>query len=193
MDKEELRKNILIIDNALSVEDFKLCEDVIYKENRVVKMLIEEDKFRSYTRWLPRSGSIIPRLMEKVIWSEKVHNAAKPLCDLAWKDLIMKYILNYEVHVTTYSKQKDHYKWHIDNERRSLNYIFYLTDCEGGFLQVSDYTDHDGEPWPNESFSVGLSVKPKRNRMVIMPSWYIHRVTPLISGERVTVNGHVSR
>ena len=43
-----------------------------------------------------------------------------------------------------------------------------------------------------ENYPILKTIQPKKNRMAIMPSWYIHRVKPLIDdSERLTLNGHI--
>ena len=106
---------------------------------------------------------------------------------------------SFEVQVTLYEKPDDLYVWHVDHSslepnsnRRILNYILYLTEPEGGNLDITDDYTYKGEDLLNKSFPIGTSIKPKKNRLVIMPSWIPHRVNPVTSGKRLTINGHIS-
>lgn len=90
-----------------------------------------------------------------------------------------------------YGKYKPggHYKWHYDcgpnlNEHRKLSFVLGLSDpnsYEGGELQINANGDAN-EPH---------SLKIKRGDLVVFPSYISHRVTPVTSGERMTLVGWV--
>lgn len=88
-----------------------------------------------------------------------------------------------------YGKYKPggHYTWHYDSgpnlpEHRKLSFVLGLTDpelYEGGELQLNV---HGGQETPH-------SMKLRKGDIVVFPSWVTHRVTPVISGERMTMVG----
>lgn len=74
-----------------------------------------------------------------------------------------------------------HYDWHTDacpNELfvpRKLSMALLLSDpseFEGGLLQIKDHSDE------------AKSLSQKKGRAWFFPSWALHRVTPVTSGER---------
>ena len=88
-----------------------------------------------------------------------------------------------------YSKYKldGHYSWHYDSgpnmpEHRKLSVVLGLSDpdsYEGGELQINAHGDQNK---PH-------SLKIKRGDLVVFPSFMGHRVTPVTSGERLTLVG----
>ena len=90
-----------------------------------------------------------------------------------------------------YGKYKEggHYTWHYDcgpnlPEHRKLSFVLGLSDpnsYEGGELQLNLYGSADN---PH-------SLKIKRGDLLVFPSFVSHRVTPVTSGERMTLVGWV--
>ena len=179
--------NILLIKNALSDKHLELCLQEV-ESNRKLATPSELDDVNFSTRWYPPAKSLIPNIIEELLWSDKVKKEIIPLKDLAWKWFLSGRAAAFEVQVTFYLKN-NFYSWHTDHEtgvNRILNYILYISEVEGGVLQIAN--DYEGE---DKEYNIDLEVKPEVNKLVIIPSWMKHRVVPVISGERMTINGHV--
>jgi PKHD-type hydroxylase len=90
-----------------------------------------------------------------------------------------------------YGKYKPggHYTWHYDSgpnllDHRKLSFVVALSDpnsYEGGELQINVTGDANA---PH-------SMKIRKGDMIVFPSYVAHRVTPVTSGERMTMVGWV--
>jgi len=88
-----------------------------------------------------------------------------------------------------YGKYKPggHYTWHYDagpntSENRKLSFVLALSDpdsYEGGELQININGDTDK----------AHSMKIRKGDLIVFPSYIGHRVTPVTSGERMTLVG----
>jgi PKHD-type hydroxylase len=86
------------------------------------------------------------------------------------------------------SKYKGHYDWHIDNMfenhrnyMRKLSFSVLLSDpdkFEGGDLELS----YGGEP---------KKMPRQKNKMILFPSYTLHRVTPVTKGVRESLVGWI--
>lgn len=185
---------LVIIDSVLPKEDFELALREA-EEHRVD--MKSDSEYATYKRWYPEPLSIMSGLFDKAVYNKQVFDIAKEYHDLSWKWYCGLVSDRFEVQVTSYKKERaDRYDWHVDHlgpEHRTLNCILYLTDVtEGGELQIADDFGVVGEIEFDKEYKVLNSIKPKANRLAIMPSWYVHRVTPIQSNdERLTLNGHV--
>jgi len=52
-------------------------------------------------------------------------------------------------------------------------------------MVVDDNQDNYDEPL------VSLTITPKKNTLVVIPSDMLHRVKPITKGKRRTINGHI--
>ena len=183
-------KNILTIDNALSKKDFSACVKEIEDNNNSKPF---KAWWFSFSRWHPKPDTVISNIIEKMLWSKKVTEPASKFGDLSWKWFVCRFALGFEVQVTSY-KLKNHYKWHVDHadgDGRILNYILYMTEVDGGELEVCDITTLKIGTKAGDKYHKTISIKPKKNRLVIIPTWIIHRVNPVKTGNRITINGHI--
>ena len=90
-------------------------------------------------------------------------------------------------------REGEKYSWHYDlqhtNPMRKLTYNVVLnSDFEGGEFQFS---------WGSPSAPYKKRVKPEPQlnipgRMVVFPSYYYHRITPVTSGVRCSLTGWVT-
>jgi len=187
---------VAVIDNIL--EDW-LFEDLLKEFKKDKKYFKTEDRgdLAKYERWYPERKSKISKISESCIFSEKVKKHVNDFKDLSWRMLLSDMPVNFEVQVTKYPSDATlGYDWHTDHitpMRRILNWILYIEDnFEGGELLISEKLIR-GTPGRNVEFPIGQSIKPKKNRLVMMPSWMIHKIKPVTSGlPRVTINGHIS-
>lgn len=178
---------IIKIEDCLSEEDFILCKNEI---DRFSKIFEETDrKFAKYKRFidLPHFSKITPTI-EPYIFSNKIKEEVKNEEDLAWRLFANDKINKFETQVTYYDNG-DFYDWHYDHTSPyylTHNFILYMTDegekYKGGYLEI--------EP--------DKKIKPKKNTLILMPSYYKHRVTKVKStvstsiwDKRVTINGHL--
>lgn len=190
----------LIIDNFLTKPDLKDVKFEI-KQNR--KNFHSENRMKdlSYNRWYPQPGNLIPEVIDKYFFNDDFMKRVENYIDGFWKIFHDKVANGYEVQVTSYKKSRNNmYKWHVDHKPdkapgflgvRVLNYILQLNDVsKGGELEIADY--YTAGVMKTKRPKVALKVKPKKNRLVMIPSWYVHRVKPMLSDqERLTVNGHI--
>ena len=97
-----------------------------------------------------------------------------------------------DLQLSKYS-EGEKYSWHFDlqhtNPMRKLTYNVVLnSDFEGGEFQFS---------WGSPSAPYKKRVKPEPQlnipgRMVVLPSYYYHRITPVTSGVRYSLTGWVT-
>jgi PKHD-type hydroxylase len=87
---------------------------------------------------------------------------------------------------TRYNSEGSHYTWHIDRGStvgiRKLSLVLQLSDpgnYEGGDLELM----FGAEP---------TVIEKRRGRIVVFPSWALHRVTPVISGCRESLVAWIS-
>ncbi len=156
-----------------SAEIDKIVEDA--KEYPFVKALVVDedntDKFRkSNIKWLPFDSKwewVIDRIMTHVIEANNT----------IWKFDLNSIIDN--IQYTEYEGNGGHYDWHLDIgpgkiSHRKISITIQLSDPEeyvGGDLQImtgSEYT----------------TVPRGKGTVVIFPSFLLHRVVPLTSGNR---------
>jgi Rps23 Pro-64 3,4-dihydroxylase Tpa1-like proline 4-hydroxylase len=189
-------ENFLIMKNALSEMDLKIVFDEIESHKDVFKdeQISTAAKF---TRWYPDNKNPISKVVDRLLYGERIKGLIKNFPDISWSLLRNEIISNYEVQVTRYKPNTGNaYKWHIDHllKGRIMNYILYLsTPDEGGELEIDTRTDVYGQPEEKDEFKADLTVKPEFNKLTIMPAHYPHRVLPTKGKvERLTLNGHIS-
>lgn len=86
-------------------------------------------------------------------------------------------------------KPSGHYNWHVDAGpnlpvHRKLSVVLGLSDpseYEGGDFELNHGGDHEK----------ALKIRLQRGQMIAFPSWMPHRVTPVTSGQRLTLVGWV--
>ena len=195
--------NLLIMDNVFDSETLTKLTEIcqIELENPENNFLdkqgedyVNQTQYRDINkRWYPPPNHYVTNLIRDFLYGEKLLKLTENLGDFAWICFNNRFTKTFELQVTEYLKNNK-YDWHTDFElmrMRMLNYIFYLTEPEGGELQISNEVLNSFN-FEKQEFNIYKSIKPKINRLVIMPSWLAHRVTPIISGKRLTVNGHIN-
>jgi len=190
---------ILVVDDFLSTNQLFQCQQEI-TANKSKREAEKNGKHASYSRYYPDVNTMIPNTINDTLFTDKIHNLIKDFHDGFWKLFNEQLALGFEVQVTAYKKKlKNKYDWHVDhrieNDRypgiRVLNYILYMSDvADGGELEIADYY---GKHDPNrKKYNIIKTIKPKTNRLALMPSWMVHRVKPIKSDDtRITINGHV--
>lgn len=156
-----------------SEEVDKIVEDS--KEYSFVKgVIIDEhntDKFRkSDIKWLPFDSKwewVIDRIMNQVIEAN----------DAIWNFDLKSIIDN--IQYTEYDGNGGHYDWHMDIgpgtiSHRKVSIVVQLSD-------PSEYVGGDLELKPG---CTDLVIPRGKGNVVIFPSFLLHRVVPLVSGNR---------
>jgi len=193
----EWEPEYIVIDNFLSDEDFKLCMNQIELHRDQMKDFEHESGIH-YRRWQPGPTPFIKHIIGEYLYNDRIYDIADNFIDGFWKQYCENVSNKYECQVTSYTKdRKDFYGWHTDHIPvglnvgivRNLNYILYMTDIDnGGEFQIANEFKHFDYSYEPE---VHTSISPKRNRLLLIPTWYIHRVTPVLSDqERLTIHGH---
>jgi len=156
-----------------SEEVDKIVEDA--KEYPFVKALVVDeentDKFRkSNIKWLPFESKwdwVIDKIMSQVVEAN----------DTIWKFDLNSVIDN--IQYTEYEGNGGHYDWHLDIgpgsiSHRKISIVVQLSDPEeyvGGDLEIMTGSDH-------------TKIPRGKGNVIIFPSFLLHRVVPLISGNR---------
>ena len=156
-----------------SEEVDKIVEDA--KEYPFVKALVVDeentDKFRkSNIKWLPFESKwdwVIDKIMSQVVEAN----------DTIWKFDLNSVIDN--IQYTEYEGNGGHYDWHLDIgpgsiSHRKISIVVQLSDPEeyvGGDLEIMTGSDH-------------TKIPRGKGNVIIFPSYLLHRVVPLISGNR---------
>ncbi|HEU4577897.1 MAG TPA: 2OG-Fe(II) oxygenase [Polyangiaceae bacterium] len=196
--------SILVLDAALQPAAFERCRQAI---DRLAPRLVDKqalDGKIAYRRYQDYEAPE-PTLTEELgacLFSEPVLSVANRYHDLAWRWLAAGVSREMDLQVTSYSHGSQ-YLWHTDHlvRGRTHNFILYMTDpghFAGGELQIScdepRYSAQDAE-----RVRCDFSIRPARNRLVLMPSHLLHRVTPVTCASatpelwqtRLTINGHL--
>jgi PKHD-type hydroxylase len=156
-----------------SEEVDKIVEDA--KEYPFIKALVVDeentDKFRkSNIKWLPFDSKwdwVIDKIMSQVVEAN----------DTIWKFDLNSVIDN--IQYTEYEGNGGHYDWHLDIgpgtiSHRKISIVIQLSDPDdyvGGDLEIMTGSDH-------------TKIPRGKGNVIIFPSFLLHRVVPLISGNR---------
>lgn len=190
---------IIIEDNVMTDEEY----DIVMKEIKESKTF--ERKFNNnvqYNRFYLDNTHKSLKIIEKIIYKREWWDQAIGYPDACWCTPVP----NYEASVTYYNNN-DKYTWHTDhagsidnNIIRALNFILYLTD-EGFTGGETDLSLETGDFIADETpdISVWKTVKPKKKRFLMFPSYMLHRVNKIILKDnnvqpwekRLTINGHM--
>jgi|APSaa5957512535_1039671.scaffolds.fasta_scaffold10315_2 hypothetical protein len=144
-----------------------------------------------------REKSKILKILSGKLFSQELYNKF-PIDDDEPLLRLIPFSNRHETQYTVYDKGGE-YTWHIDSDlphNRIANYIYYINDdFVGGELELSfqrdiimvvdDNQDNYDEPL------VSLTITPKKNTLVVIPSDMLHRVKPITKGKRRTINGHI--
>jgi PKHD-type hydroxylase len=156
-----------------SEEVDKIVEDA--KEYPFVKALVVDeentDKFRkSNIKWLPFESKwdwVIDKIMSQVVEAN----------DTMWKFDLNSVVDN--IQYTEYEGNGGHYDWHLDIgpgsiSHRKISIVIQLSEPDeyvGGDLEIMTGSDH-------------TKIPRGKGNVIIFPSFLLHRVVPLISGNR---------
>jgi len=147
----------------------ELSKNFSFEKATTVDDIQRDEVRKSQIKWLPYDNStewIVDKLMEQIIEANNI-----------WKFDISSIVDN--IQYTEYDGNGGHYDWHMDVgpngiSHRKISAVVQLSEpseYEGGKLQIKN--------GPGE-----LDVPQGKGTVVIFPSFLLHRVTPLISGNR---------
>ena len=150
-------------------EVVNLSKNFLFEKGTTVDSVQRDEVRKSQIKWLPYDSStewIVDKLMEQIIEANNI-----------WKFDISSILDN--IQYTEYDGNGGHYDWHMDIgpngiSHRKISAVVQLSEpseYEGGKLQIKN--------GPGE-----LDVPQGKGTVVIFPSFLLHRVTPLISGNR---------
>ena len=188
---------IMVVDNFFTKEE---CETLIQiGEDHPHYWRHESDFARNYVRIYPSDQlSYVPEMIDagsRVATHTGLMQASEALRDLSWKGWRPNIQFGWEIQWTKYKTGgEQRYTWHVDTaHQRLLNYICYMTDdFEGGETQIAIEHEYNKPDDKLDEYQVLHTVEPKQGRLLIMPSWLIHRVLPTKKGgDRITLNGHI--
>ena len=136
----------------------------------------------SDTGWIHEDRvSVLGRIMEvanKNIWK---------------KDLKYHSFVDQEVQVTKYSGAGAHYRWHRDTHTSSYAICDYEARQLSISLCLSHTEDYEGGEFdlrrPRQKEIIDLQYKLGFGEFIVFDSHSLHRVNPLVSGERITLVG----
>jgi len=182
----------IVADNVLTTKEIEIIKDEAGKE----KYERLDTDYYHYDRFAVLDKHRTLKIVEALIYQKKWWDMALGTPDLAWAGSCP----NYTVSITKY-KDGDWYMWHSDasgqknlsSRGRALSFIIYLTDTgfTGGETQFSLEC---GNFFPEENKAeLWKSIEPKVGRLLIFPSWVLHRVNKVEGKEpRTVVNGHLN-
>jgi len=209
------QSEILVMDDFLNLKDYTLvCDEIKKKEFEEIVITFpngeEVSKYRRHYHLEP--GPIID-IFDKKLYSKDLLLYADKQPELSWQWL--RRSTKFEIQLTSYL-DGGHYRWHTDHNNptgniahRTFNFIYYLTDGKftGGELQISNNIPADKPGEEQTSYTklgydipIWKSIKPKKNRFVMLPSYYVHSVNKVnldknykdLFDSRLSINGHLS-
>ena len=176
----------LLVDNFLDKNDLKKVLNDI--KNHKDCFVVDENRqdVADYKRWFiddtyngRRNDSVILKIMNRNLFGKKLLKKIAKIHVYGFQAVPCS--TKHETQITKYSKG-DKYGWHDDvSHGRFLNFVLYMSECEGGELAISK----------DSKKTVDYIVKPKISRLVTFPSNLLHKVNTVKTGERITINGHI--
>ena len=166
--------NYYWFDGGFSSEEVdKIVEDA--KEYSFVKgVIVDEDntdKFRkSDIKWLPFDSKwewVIDRIMNQVMEAN----------DAIWNFDLKSIIDN--IQYTEYDGNGGHYDWHMDIGPGAISHRKVSV-----VIQLSDPSEYIGGDLQLKPGCTDMVVPRGKGNVVVFPSFLLHRVVPLISGNR---------
>jgi len=182
----------IVEDNVLTPREVEIAKQEVSNE----KYTRVQTKFFQYDRFtIENDKPRLKKMVEAVVFQSKWWEMALGVPDLAWACSPMYYTVS----ITKYN-EGDFYLWHSDasggavksSRSRALSFIIYLTDkgFTGGETQMSMSC---GRFIADDTEKVWKSVTPKVGRMLLFPSYLLHRVTKVTGKEpRQVINGHLN-
>ncbi len=201
--KIEWRDGVLILDDILPDHivdfmqfelDINANEDHRERDSRNGKNIRDRLKFHK-----PEYGRYV---LFKLICSDFFAELTQAVNDYSYRFHAAGLTNSLEWAYGRYQRDTGMYCWHTDihpmkqDGYRLLNFSLYLTNGEGGGLEVNNslgvVAEQTGDFVPDESIKADFTVEQKRGRFVVMPSYYLHRVMPPLHDDREVLFGHVN-
>lgn len=174
LDEEINQTNYYWFNAGLTSDEVnKIVDDA--KEYPFVKALVVDeentDKFRkSNIKWLPFDSKwdwVIDKIMSQVVEAN----------DTIWKFDLNSVIDN--IQYTEYEGNGGHYDWHLDIGPGSISHRKISI-----VIQLSDPDDYVGGDLELMTGSEQTKIPRGKGNVIIFPSFLLHRVVPLVSGNR---------
>jgi hypothetical protein len=189
---------LVIIDNFIPINVINLMREELDKNIHCAMFERDVDDHGTVQeRWKlfdPLYGKYVAI---QLLCSGALQDVVASINDYAYRMFFAGYTKDFEWAYGRYSGGGG-YRWHHDMPPmrtyfRLLNFSLYLTEDCGGALEINDNMNCDtwrNKDWLNE-VEATVRVEPKIGRLVMMPSYYLHRVTPS-TNVREVLFGHVS-
>ena len=146
---------------------------------------------RNLNRWY-RDPDELCAPYHRAYWSEPIQSAMRAMGDLLFDAQRMVTSGNF---LLSQYNQGDHYDWHQDlTPYTSATWIVQPADQGGLFELSSDPIKPNTNPRQvNSTVQNRMALTLEANDLCIFPSHYYHRVTPVVSGTRVSLQYFCNR
>lgn len=146
----------------------------------------------SRSKWEIECWSAHAELMD-FVRSDELRHLCEDWEDLSWRLVLNDEIKTCEMAVSIYEPGCG-FNWHVDHimsdRRRVLNWMLTMRQTDTSYVEWNQDamphsdTPHTFTPSPGSVTAVGM----EPNRLVLMPSWYPHRIVS--KGQRTAFHGH---
>jgi hypothetical protein len=180
------------MNNVIMVDDFFSAESISAIQEGNYNVIHHSDErnagITSRLKWEITCDPVDQEL-EDLIMNDGIRNQIKDWGDLSWRLVWNRLIQSKEINVSDYQRNGTGFHWHVDHWSRTrvLNWMTTIEQEDESFLDWCDEPFVEGEPF-NPAYYKTLPMIP--NRLVIMPSWYPHRVRIEHGARRLALHGH---
>ena len=145
-------------------------KDYPYSEAGIINQATNDSIRKSNIKWLPFDETwswVYERIMQysaeanKTIWNFNLHTIID------------------QIQFTEYIGAGGHYDWHTDIGPNSISHRKISI-----IIQLTDSTDYEGGELQLKSSNVEIIAPRTKGSVILFPSFMLHRITPLLSGER---------
>jgi len=141
--------------------------------------------------WLDHPNAIALEI-QRACWTKPVVDAMDAMGDLLFKAHSLNNLGSF---LASMYNPGDYFRWHADHTHYlTMNYVVQAAD-RGGDFEIS--REIESRKFPPDGLDDILTndvvVPSVDNSLIIFPAMYYHRVTPVIAGQRFTVQYFLSR
>lgn len=172
------------IDNLFSKEECEKIKDLASALDVQEAWVGDEDGFRIDNKMRKNTLRWMPSDKEEYQWIFR--RCTDGILDLNRKfwDFNLDYIESLQY--TEYIEEKDYYDMHID-----MSYNSFHNRKLSFSIQLDDPETYEGSDLLIHTQREGVSTKRTQGTMIAFPSYVVHQVTPITSGERRSLVGWV--
>lgn len=141
--------------------------------------------------WLDHPNAIALEI-QRACWTKPVVDAMDNMDDLLFRAHSLNNLGSF---LASMYNPGDYFRWHADHTHYlTMNYVVQPADV-GGVFEISEQTESRKLPLDrlDDLLTAGVSVPNLANSLIIFPAMYYHRVTPVVAGQRFTVQYFLSR